>query len=77
MSDVDATIRLNEMNRTDGCPWELSFSYGRALQQPALAAWSGASVNVERAQRALGHRARMNGLARSGRYSSTLESPPG
>jgi fructose-bisphosphate aldolase, class I len=73
MSDEQATSRLNEMNRRGPHPWELSFSYGRALQQPSLKAWGGASANVEAAQKALLHRARMNGLARSGQYSPELE----
>jgi len=76
MSDEDATIRLSEMNKTSGYPWELSFSYGRALQQPSLKAWGGDAANVEAAQHALQHRARMNGLARSGEYSADLESSP-
>lgn len=74
MSDVDATLRLNEMNKVGGHPWQLSFSYGRALQQPSLVAWGGAPANVQTAQRALSHRARMNGLARSGEYSAEMES---
>jgi fructose-bisphosphate aldolase, class I len=73
MSDEQATSRLNEMNRRGPHPWELSFSYGRALQQPSLATWRGDPGNVEAAQRALLHRARMNGLARSGEYSADLE----
>ncbi len=73
MSDEDATIRLNEMNRTGGYPWELSFSYGRALQQPSLKAWKGDRSNVQAAQEALQHRAKMNGLARSGDYSPDME----
>ena len=74
MSDEESTSRLNEMNRVGGTPWELSFSYGRALQQASLKAWVGKDANVEAAQRALAHRARMNGLARSGEYSAELES---
>jgi len=74
MSDEDATIRLNEMNKTSSHPWELSFSYGRALQQPSLKAWKGDPANVEAAQKALRHRANMNGLARSGDYTPEMES---
>jgi fructose-bisphosphate aldolase class I len=74
MSDEDATIRLNEMNKTGPHPWELSFSYGRALQQPSLKAWKGDPANVETAQKALRHRANMNGLARSGDYTPQMES---
>jgi fructose-bisphosphate aldolase, class I len=73
MSDEEATSRLDEMNRRGPHPWELSFSYGRALQQPSLKAWGGDPANVEAAQRALLHRARMNGLARSGEYSAELD----
>jgi fructose-bisphosphate aldolase, class I len=74
MSDEQATSRLNEMNRIGGFPWALSFSYGRALQAPSLAAWNGDDANVGAAQQALAHRARMNGLARDGRYDSSMES---
>jgi fructose-bisphosphate aldolase, class I len=73
MSDEEATSRLNEMNRRGNVPWQLSFSYGRALQQPALKAWAGAPEKVEAAQAALAHRARMNGLARSGEWSPSME----
>jgi fructose-bisphosphate aldolase class I len=73
MSDEEATNRLNEMNRLSELPWELSFSYGRALQAPALKAWSGEDVNVEAGQQALAHRARMNGLARAGSYTPEME----
>jgi fructose-bisphosphate aldolase class I len=72
-SDEDATAHLNAMNAMGGGPWELSFSYGRALQAPALKAWGGDPGNVEAAQAAYLHRARMNGLARSGSYSAGLE----
>ena len=73
MSDEDATARLNEMNRIGGFPWELSFSYGRALQAPSLNAWKGEAANVEAGQKALYHRAKMNGLARSGDYNPDME----
>jgi fructose-bisphosphate aldolase class I len=72
-SDEDATAHLNAMNATGLHPWELSFSYGRALQAPALKAWGGSAENVEAAQQAFYHRAKMNGLARSGSYSPDLE----
>ncbi len=74
MSDEQATSRLNEMNLAGPHPWELSFSYGRALQTPSLKAWRGDPANVSAAQQALIHRAKMNGLARSGRYSPDMES---
>jgi fructose-bisphosphate aldolase class I len=72
-SDELATAHLNEMNRIGGFPWQLSFSYGRALQAPALKAWGGEASNVASAQAALLKRARLNGLARSGDYDESLE----
>jgi fructose-bisphosphate aldolase class I len=72
-SDELATAHLNEMNRIGGVPWQLSFSYGRALQAPALASWGGKEANVGLAQAALHKRARLNSLARSGDYSEDLE----
>jgi fructose-bisphosphate aldolase class I len=72
-TDEDATAHLNAMNAMGPHPWELSFSYGRALQAPALKAWSGAVENVPAGQAAYLHRARMNGLARSGSYSPDME----
>jgi fructose-bisphosphate aldolase, class I len=73
MTDEEATSRLNEINRLGGAPWEISFSYGRALQQGPLKAWGGDASNAEAAQAALAHRARMNGLARSGEWSPSME----
>jgi fructose-bisphosphate aldolase class I len=72
-SDEDATAHLNAMNARGPHPWELSFSYGRALQSPALKAWAGEESNVPAAQAAFAHRAKMNGLARSGSYSPEME----
>ncbi|MBX9904925.1 MAG: fructose-bisphosphate aldolase class I [Burkholderiales bacterium] len=74
-SDEIATAHLNSMNVQfkGNLPWPLSFSYGRALQQPALKAWKGAAGNVAAAQAALAHRAKMNGLASLGKYSAELE----
>jgi fructose-bisphosphate aldolase class I len=72
-TDEDATAHLNAMNAMGPHPWELSFSYGRALQAPALKAWAGEADNVPAGQAAYLHRARMNGLARSGSYSPDLE----
>ncbi len=71
--DVPATVHLNEMNRIGPHPWEISFSYGRALQAPAIKAWKGDPSNVEAGQQALLHRARCNGAARFGKYSKDLE----
>lgn len=72
-SDELATAHLNEMNKLGDVPWELSFSYGRALQAPALSAWKGDPANVDAGQKALAHRARLNGAARSGSYSQDME----
>jgi fructose-bisphosphate aldolase, class I len=72
-SDVAATAHLNAMNRLGGAPWELSFSYGRALQAPALKAWKGEAANGPAAQQAYAHRARLNGAARSGSYTEDME----
>ncbi|MGE5274410.1 MAG: class I fructose-bisphosphate aldolase [Verrucomicrobiota bacterium] len=72
-TDEDATAHLNAMNATGPHPWELSFSYGRALQAPALKAWAGDESNVAAGRAAYLHRAKMNGLARSGSYSPELE----
>jgi fructose-bisphosphate aldolase, class I len=72
-SDEAATAHLNAMNRLGGAPWELSFSYGRALQAPALKAWKGEAANGPAAQRAFHHRARLNGAARSGSYTQAME----
>ena len=74
MTDEQATSRLNEMNKLSGVPWQLSFSYGRALQSPALKAWSGHDADLPAGQAALAHRAKMNGLARSGAYDAAMES---
>ena len=72
-SDEDATAHLNAMNARGPHPWQLSFSYGRALQAPALKAWGGKPENVEAAQRAYYHRAKLNGAARSGLYAPAME----
>jgi len=72
--DEQATENLATMNRMfPDLPWPLTFSYGRALQQPSLKAWKGAAANVAQAQRLLAHRARMNGLAATGEYRPDLE----
>jgi fructose-bisphosphate aldolase, class I len=72
-SDEDATVHLNAMNRRGPHPWQLSFSYGRALQAPSLKAWVGKAENVEAAQQAYYHRAKMNGAARTGMYAPEME----
>lgn len=72
-TDEDATTNLNAMNTRRPHPWQLSFSFGRALQAPVLKAWGGKPENVEAAQRAYLHRARMNGAARTGAYTAEME----
>ncbi|NUP50453.1 MAG: fructose-bisphosphate aldolase class I [Catenulispora sp.] len=72
-SDEDATVHLNAMNALGPHPWQLSFSFGRALQGPALHTWSGAEQNRTAAQQALHHRAALNSAARSGSYSPAME----
>jgi fructose-bisphosphate aldolase class I len=73
-SEQEATANLNAMNkRHENLPWQLSFSYGRALQQSALKAWKGKADNVEAAQKAYLHRAKLNGAARSGSYEASME----
>jgi fructose-bisphosphate aldolase, class I len=75
-SDEQATANLNALNRIGPHPWELSFSYGRALQAPALKAWRGDEANVAAGQEAFAHRARLNGAARSGDYTPDMETMP-
>ena len=70
----EATEHLGLMNQMGDLPWELSFSYGRALQAPALDAWRGAESNFESGQQALLKRARLNSLAHLGRYEVAMES---
>jgi fructose-bisphosphate aldolase class I len=72
-SDEDATAHLNAMNARGTHPWELSFSYGRALQAAAIKAWSGKPENVEAGQHAFYHRAKMNSAARTGVYAPEME----
>jgi fructose-bisphosphate aldolase class I len=68
-----ATQHLNAMNALGTHPWQISFSYGRALQDPALKAWKGSASNVAAAQKQFHHRAKCNGAARFGKYSDQLE----
>lgn len=72
-SDEEATAHLDAMNKIGGLPWKLTFSYGRALQAAPQKAWSGKESNVIAAQNAFSHRAKMNGLASKGGWSSDLE----
>jgi fructose-bisphosphate aldolase class I len=70
----EATQNLNAINQIRGqAPWQLSISYGRALQQPALKAWGGKAQNRAAAQAALLKRARLNSLARQGQYQISME----
>ena len=71
--DEQATANLDAINRRGPHPWEVSFSYGRALQAPSLAAWKGKDENLAAAQAAYLHRARMNGLARLGEWTAAGE----
>ena len=72
MSPEESTINLNAINQLPG-PWQLSLSFGRALQQPVLQAWQGKSGNVSAAEAALLKRARLNSLARQGKYTPDME----
>jgi len=73
-SAEEATVHLGLMNAADDLPWELSFSYGRALQAPALEAWGGKEANFADGQAALAKRARLNSLAHLGQYDPAMES---
>ncbi len=72
-TDEDATAHLDAINKRGPHPWEISFSYGRALQAPALKAWKGDPANVAAAQKAYYHRAKLNSAARFGSYSPEME----
>jgi fructose-bisphosphate aldolase, class I len=72
-SDELATAHLNAMNKLGDLPWQLSFSYGRALQAPALKGWGGDESRVDAGKQAFFHRAKLNGAARSGSYSVEME----
>src|SRR5713101_5897505 len=68
-----ATEHLNAMNQLPGLPWQLSFSYGRALHVPVLKVWKGDQANVAKAQQAFHHRAWCNSKARFGKYTEDME----
>jgi fructose-bisphosphate aldolase, class I len=76
-SDELATAHLNAMNKLGSHPWQLSFSYGRALQAPALKAWKGEPANIDAGKDAFFHRAKLNSAARSGSYSPDMEKAAG
>jgi fructose-bisphosphate aldolase class I len=72
-SSTEAALHLSLMNRGTTLPWQLSFSYGRALQDAALQAWAGKAANVQAAQKEFGKWARLNGLARNGSFQAGME----
>jgi len=72
-SAAEATEHLSLMNRLGPLPWELTFSYGRALQDEALKAWGGKAENFQAGQKAFFRRAKLNGLARTGEYNARQE----
>ncbi len=72
-SPEQATEHLNAMNRMGPHPWEISFSFARALQDPVLKTWKGSAANVGAAQRQFHHRAMCNSAARYGKYSEQME----
>jgi fructose-bisphosphate aldolase, class I len=72
-TDELATAHLNAMNQLGDLPWQLSFSYGRALQAPALKAWKGDTANIDAGRNAFLHRAKLNSAARSGTYTTDME----
>jgi len=61
------------MNKMGNLPWNVTFSYGRALQHAAMTAWAGKKDNLEKAGKIAGHRAAMNGAAAKGQWSAGLE----
>ena len=72
---IEASANLDAINRLGREPWPLSFSYGRALQEPVLQAWQGQAAKVRDAQQALLKRARLNSAARRGAYDAAMEAP--
>jgi len=76
-SDEEATANLDAINKLGPHPWQVSFSYGRALQAAALSAWLGRDANAAAGQRAFLHRAHMNGLARDGKWTADAEKAAG
>ena len=73
-SDVVATKHLDAINKLDTPrPWKISFSYGRALQDPAMQAWHGKAAQLKAGQQAFYHRAKCNGAAARGKYADAME----
>jgi fructose-bisphosphate aldolase class I len=73
-SSEEATLHLSLMNKAGPLPWSLTFSYGRALQDDALKTWAGQPANFAAAQKQMAKRARLNSLATTGSYSTSMES---
>lgn len=76
-SPEESTSHLDAMNKIGGLPWQISFSFGRALQEPVLKTWGGKTENIEAAQKEFYKRARLNSLARTGAYSKEMEKENG
>ena len=74
--DEEATANLDAINKLGPHPWQVSFSYGRALQHAALTAWKGDDANAAAGQQAFAHRARMNSLARDAKWTPAAEKAP-
>jgi fructose-bisphosphate aldolase class I len=72
-SPEEATLNLNAINAVGNLPWAVSFSYGRALQEPSMEAWGGKAANVRVGQRLFYHRALCNSAATSGHYSPQMD----
>lgn len=72
--EEEATLNVNAMNKIEGSPWSLTFSFGRALQASVIKTWAGKPENVEAAQEVLFARARANGLANLGQYTGDAAS---
>ena len=73
-SSAEATLHLSLMNKLGPLPWALTFSYGRALQDDALKSWGGQAGNFTAGQKAMAKRAKLNSLATTGSYASSMES---
>jgi fructose-bisphosphate aldolase class I len=73
-SPAEATLHLALINKLGPLPWSVTFSYGRALQETALKAWGGSAANFATGQKEYAKRAKLNGLATTGRYAAEMES---
>ena len=72
-SDEQASENLNAINQRGTLPWQATFSFGRGLLAPALHDWAGKAENVQKAQKTLAHRSKLNAAARDGKYDPSLE----